>query len=340
MNHVYKRALSLLLVLLLFSALCLSVLATEPESTEPAYVTWEVSEDGETLTASDGRVFHRYYGERSLIIDTKTKYHYANTVTLPSDGFENAEICAPSRDSEHLWVYNDYGYGRIFATDAGAAALDAFIGGEISCFTITEDFYHTAVVEESLISDLESARLGGGETEVFPVAKLKDLPCYTIVATEATASLTYDFGAVYRYEEAYYYVNYYELDNSFFDSDGYFSYRKGSVTALRLDSALEGRIDESLLEAELYSRTDEWENDGIWDGSWDDEYYGDIEDATIVFYVLFVFIGYLLPTPFLVLGLTLPHSASRGRPRYWYSTAIIAGVWVVLATLLLIVLIL
>ena len=335
-SKLTKALLCILLSLLLVAVLPQAVFAEESDrDAAMGYTVWDVSEDGETLTA-DGRVYHRYYGERALLIDANHKYYYHYKVTLPDDGFEYAEICAPYRGAEIIWVYSDRGYGRVFATDTGAAQLDALIDGEVPRFSLMKDFSHRTPLTKDFIEGLELSRANGETLVTFPVSKLEDLPCYNIIAAEETGSLTYDYGAIYLFNGSYYYVNYFELDNSYFDSDGYFSYRKGSVRAARLGDALTESVKDALESAEVRDYSEEYEYDRI--PSEENAY--ETEGARIVFWLLFVFVGYLLPAPFLILGLTLPHSAKRGKPKYWYSVAIVAGVWLCLAFLLMLVLIL
>ena len=61
-----------------------------------------------------------------------------------------------------------------------------------------------------------------------------------------------------------------------------------------------------------------------------------VEFPLFLFWLFYIFLGFLLPMPFLVLGLIFPHISAMGKPRYWYSVAIAAGAWIALAILLMI----
>jgi hypothetical protein len=49
-----------------------------------------------------------------------------------------------------------------------------------------------------------------------------------------------------------------------------------------------------------------------------------------------VFFGIMAPIPFLVIGLVFPRSHRKGYPKYWYILAGVAGLWMLLAILLMI----
>lgn len=71
------------------------------------------------------------------------------------------------------------------------------------------------------------------------------------------------------------------------------------------------------------------------------EYEKDSDDAMLfLFWLNYIFCGFLMPVPFLVLGLIFPHRHGIGKAKYWYATAISAGTWMLLAFLLAIVLVL
>ena len=123
---------------------------------------------------------------------------------------------------------------------------------------------------------------------------------------------------------AYYYVNYLTLGNQYFDADGNFSYRSGTVGLIALNSAQSATV-QGAVESQSYRYAEyEWE---------DDEWIDDDVSAGF-FWVMLVLFGFLMPIPFLVIGLVLPNSAKRGYPKYWYVLAVIAVVWMILAAIL------
>ena len=54
------------------------------------------------------------------------------------------------------------------------------------------------------------------------------------------------------------------------------------------------------------------------------------------FWFCFILIGFILPIPFLILGLVFPRSEKMGYPKYWYSLSISAGFWILISTIILI----
>ena len=66
---------------------------------------------------------------------------------------------------------------------------------------------------------------------------------YRILAYPENDILEYEYGARYYYDNDYYFINYSRLDNSYFDADGRFSYRSGSVEALLLDESAVAELE-------------------------------------------------------------------------------------------------
>ena len=92
--------------------------------------------------------------------------------------------------------------------------------------------------------------------------------------------------------------------------------------------------DESFYEDDYYDPEDDY---------YDPEYeYGEDSDGAmlLLFWLNYIFYGFLMPAPFLVLGLIFPHVHGLGKPKHWYATAISAGAWMLLAFLLAVVLVL
>lgn len=66
---------------------------------------------------------------------------------------------------------------------------------------------------------------------------------------------------------------------------------------------------------------------------------GDYAEWTVTFWVAFALVGFVAPIPFLIVGFALPRSKKRGSPEYWYIVAILAGIWLLLAAVLLVILV-
>ncbi|MBQ2254072.1 MAG: hypothetical protein II325_02835, partial [Clostridia bacterium] len=62
----------------------------------------------------------------------------------------------------------------------------------------------------------------------------------------------------------------------------------------------------------------------------------DLFSARSAFSTGMVFFGIMAPIPFLVIGLVFPRSHRKGYPKYWYILAGVAGLWMLLAILLMI----
>ena len=65
-----------------------------------------------------------------------------------------------------------------------------------------------------------------------------------------------------------------------------------------------------------------------------DEYSYDTDGdkvAAVLFWIIFVFIGILVPVGLIVLGLILPGMKKLGSPKYWYALSVSSGVWLLSA---------
>jgi hypothetical protein len=58
----------------------------------------------------------------------------------------------------------------------------------------------------------------------------------------------------------------------------------------------------------------------------------------VIFWIFFVLVGYIMPLAPLLVGLLLPQSAKRHRLKRWYALAVFAGLWLLAATVILIIL--
>ena len=68
--------------------------------------------------------------------------------------------------------------------------------------------------------------------------------------------------------------------------------------------------------------------------------YVSMTSTMVAFWVMFSIVGYVVPTVLGVISISLARSKKKGKPKYWYINAVIAGVWIVLAVILMIVLLL
>lgn len=313
-------------------------------------VVWEVSEDGKTIVGGGKTYKHITIADKYVFAPT-AEHTFYNWVELPFDNYEYVSLSSYAQSGEIIWANGNNGRVRIYATEDGNASLKSFFNSPLKSFHFFEKSntnYRSYLGMEELDA-FEDLRRSGVTARIVNVSVLEDVPCYRISAYDEYEVFRYDCCAIYAYEGELYYLNYLDLDNSYFDADGNFSYRSGQVTLTRLEEHVketaEALIDgvqyrpyESTYEADDYyedAYDDYFDNDDDYD---EDVYYD--SDLFVLFWFAFVLLGFVAPIPFLVLGLTLPRSAKRNYPRYWYSVAVAAAVWFLAAAGLMLLLIL
>jgi hypothetical protein len=135
-------------------------------------------------------------------------------------------------------------------------------------------------------------------------------------------------GAVYRLDDGKdYYVHYLSLGNQYFDAEGNFSYRSGSVSLTVLGEDLSRELDKVREQVVPNGYT-----------------YYEYEDSETplfsetTFWVLYSIMGFVAPVPLFILGLVLSYSKKPGYPKYWRILSVIAALWILFAAILMILL--
>jgi len=226
--------------------------------------------------------------------------------------------------------------------EEGKEILDAFLA-RTDCIYYLEslDNYNYTEIGENLVAALEASYQNQGLPRKWvDVRELGEADILEITVHDRTETKAYQHGAVYIMPNgSYYYVCFETLDNRFFDADGFFSYRSGSVHVYELDKAMRTQIDEAV-DAMAPQKTTILYERYVMDGTYD--VYGNPIDETdsqdrrtdiVLFFVLTVFAGFLLPLAALIVGLALAHSKKTGRAKCWYALSICAVVWMLAAAL-------
>ncbi|MBQ7820949.1 MAG: hypothetical protein IJ391_01520 [Clostridia bacterium] len=317
----YLSTLFLILALLCFS---LSVSANSD---------WTVSVDNSTVSNGE-RIYEKYSGFRYAdYLDAESCTVY-NWVFDYEDSYENELYTSDSTD-EFVWsAYSEYYVRDIYATSEGKEILDSFISGNYSRLRFVDayDVEHGVDTNESLKEKLDSL---SGETLTVDVTEIADADTYYTIGYDETETFAHIISAVYVIDKTYYYVNYDMLPNSYFDSDGFFSYRKGKVELFKLDDELTDEI-RGLIRSFRY-RSTEFKTGDSQSG---DTYAAstDLSSVSAGFVsAVTVIIGYILPIAVLVLGLVLPRTKKFGYTKRWYALSILSGIWIALVTTLLLI---
>ena len=127
-----------------------------------------------------------------------------------------------------------------------------------------------------------------------------------------------------------FYVRFDTLDNTHFDADGNFSFRSGEVPLTPLNDAMSAEAREAI-------------NARMTEGMtvYEDPTLGELPETLvlILFWIVYVILGFLCPLPFIAVGVILPLIKPLGKPKYWLLSAILGALWVLLAIILMILLI-
>lgn len=291
-------------------------------------VKWTLSEDG-TVLCGGLKEYRLYHAPAAFFIDPETVYEY--TYGLYLDGFtfvydDETYICSPYRGAELVWLDGMTGT-RLYATKSGAESLNRFFAGTDCRYTLVTDGILYETLDEGTFEALEALRLGGGTAVEYDVTDLASLPSIDLYAFDGTNTVAREVGILFEVGDgAYGYLNYGALTNDHFDANGHFSYRSGTVALTLLGAELNAEIVEEVDEMDYRETVFDYENGSAM--------------PIGLFWFCFVFVGLLLPIPFLVLGLILPHLRGLGKPKYWYGMAALGGLWLLVAVVLMIVLLL
>ena len=327
-----KRYLALLLCV--FMLIPLSVIAVAADE-EYIPIKWKMDPNVEYLYGDEKR-YDRYVVNGAFYNDASFTFYFSNTATY------NGKECTVYGDSAYphiVSVKKGDGYSFVFVDDTGKKILDDFVAGK-DCIYYLEDFGKTyTVIEKSLVNllDREYNNYSSINTVRMDAWMLKDGEAFEITSHDATETKAYQYGAIFKMPDGkFYYLPFKDLDNSHFDADGYFSYRSGEVKLIKLDGDSLTRVKSALSSMETRQKTNVYETfviKGVYDvygEKIEDDYdFGETSDVgtEILFWVSFIFVGFIVPIIPLAIGLIFPRLKSLGKNRYWYIVAGFAAMW-------------
>ena len=323
MKKGFLKSLCLLLALLILPCAAMLTAHAEEDVRE-----WTASENLSSLY--DGiNTYYRYpipeeYDWAPLL----SVYNYvADSVTVRETGTKLTASLQTTAPDSGLVLLRSNGKAWLYATREAAQVLTRYFSApsHTNCFLWEGPSYGAAISDERLSCFYDPAHI---ELIDIEVTELRELDSYELVSFDPNLALVRTVGAVYQLDgERYGFVDYTLLDNTHFDASGDFSYRSGSVTL----SVLKGDAYAALMETV----------DTMDDFDWEITYENDPDMATaglVIFWIFFVLVGYVMPLAPLLVGLLLPQSAKRHRPKRWYALAVFAGLWLLAATVILIIL--
>ena len=309
-----KRIFCLLSCLLVCALLSCTAFAGE--------AAWSLSYDEETLTYGEitFTLYEPYFPLR-VVGDVVYCYNYVLN-----------DYRSVDTNAEHDPTYADI-FDVIYTTERGREALDRLMEGEADSYMLTSKYDASAPISRELVNYVFLAGTNGRETRTFDVEDLEDALYYTLLGVDEYGYYGCAYGAVYLVEGHLYYVHYMDLGNQCFDAYGNFSYRRGTVEAVRLTK--DQRLSLKNTEGEMIYRPLEYvtmeHSGGIGiQGTVDSSSRSAFTTGMVVF-------GFLIPAPLLMVGLIFPRSAKRGYAKYWYVLAGIAALWMLLSVLLMVI---
>lgn len=313
---------SVCICLALLSLFCTLSLSAHAEQEQKS---WSISQD--LTSVFDGtQTYYLYTWPEGYSWDPLLTLYYYDTdsITVQEIGQKlTASIMTPAPDSGIIMI-RSASASRVYATYEATQTLNAYFSTDFhtNCYLIKNETQGTKISDQ-LIKSFYVPYIQPLEIDV---TQLRDLPCYKLVTYDPSLSLCKTIGAIYQLDEqTLAYVDYTLLDNTHFDAYGNFSYRSGSVTlSVLLNTADTLAAIDSINPIEfgiVYESDADYETVGL-----------------VIFWIFFIFLGYLLPLAPLLVGLLLPQSAKRHRPKRWYALAVFAGLWLLAATVIFIIL--
>ena len=316
-NTIRKISVLILLSMLLSCLMAFGASAgRDPSSVDSGgveeYVQWTMSEDGSVIYG-DGVEYTYYETPITSYLITKDVYYYKYS---PYDGI-NMVSYKPGGDI--VWdLIGNHGITNMYVTEKGRDMLDRFFSGEGQHFHLCSARLEYSEISGKLIDELRAVKTEENKRSINVTTLIK-YDVFTLGACDADELIRYDTGAILRLNDALYYVDYDDLDNSYFDSSGNLSYRKGTLTVYEIGGDTYNKVNSAIDLITYHRRYTAYEYE-IWS---DDEF-----DMGLVW------TGFICPAGGLAAGIILPHSKRLGKPRRWYILAGLSGAALLLSTIL------
>lgn len=318
MKKPITRFVCCLLLVLLFVG-TLTVSAAED-------MEWNFRADGMTLT--DGtRVYHYYHLAHNVVCSPRylsmlsEEYYDLDEIDVSPGYLYSTELGG----GNIVWAgYNTTRYiNGIYVLPFEMQQLNRWQSGNGSVYRMRDKNGQYATFPASTVIELNQLKAAVQSTDVRTLEKAGR---YDIYAFDDTNTWGYPYGAIYVLSDGYYYLNYTKLGNEHFDADGNFSYRRGNVFLSRMSNEQATLIDEISEELE-YISYEEIDKD-------DTQSEEPQAMSLAAFWIVYFFLGIILPIPLIFIGIFLARSHKLGYPKYWYVLSAIAGFWLLLGMVL------
>jgi hypothetical protein len=309
-----KRGIAIFLTLLLL------LLPVTAHAAQNADDSWTLSADQKTLTHGDVE-YKRYYLNPADKLLPSRWYALDETGVIETEG-ETYTVQRMNDTDEIVSLMKGYytsSPDMLYVTEAGAAILDAFVSGSFTTAYLMNEY-----LKESAEMTLEEmAFLDAAVTNcTIDVRELAQAEIWKVVGMDGTGTVGHIHGAVYVVDDAKLYINYDALDNTYFSSNGEFSYRSGTVDAVRLEADSLELVDRILINMGYANSEYHSESEDIL------EDIGErAPDLKGIFWVLTVCLGLFLPAIPLTFGLVYALKGKCLYPKRWFLLVALSGAW-------------
>ena len=301
-----KKIFLALFTLVMALALCTAISADD-------ITDWTLSEDGKTLIVGD-EAYELYEGYLYpyAAFNPQTAFRYENNLGYTYYLKRNNEyngIMVVSYYSGYTTSSSD----RFYVNDEGRAYLDSFIDKNFSSYKL----HYSGMLASTPASWINS--LDGGTIVEIDVRQLEHVSRFDVFGYDQSETFAHKVGAIYADMENYYYVNYDKLPNNYFDANGNFSYRQGTVKAYKLSITQASEMNEyidSMQDTDIVYEGDTL--DGLGRGF-----------STVYFVIITAIFGFILPLAPVVIGTFRIITGKSKNPRRWYLLFISCGLWVI-----------
>ena len=325
-----KAKFALLLAMALMLMLIVPAAAADASPAE-----WELSADDTTLTDSRGNVFNVYFLPAGYSTDFKPEYYFANYVEAKSTRWGTSNVVSYAQDGKIIHLpdlVNADGDKTecVYVTDEAKEYINVLISGNSEFLRLTNG-YKYADMSRDLLDRMSALTT---EKVSYSVPLLRNESMCEILAYDKTDSICGAYGAIYRISGVYYFVDYRTLGNNYFDSEGNFSYRAGTIDLIPLDNDLMTEIIKLQRNLSTISYGYEYE-----DSESSNPITGNDESdlEVIFFWIIFIGFGFVLPIAPLAIGLIIYLKRRSTKPTHWLIVACIGGAWLIVSAIIAII---
>ena len=332
MKKTFKTAASLALLAALFISLL--TLTSCFYANEP--YEWEINSDEDKIWNED-KSYEVYDIPVGYKVAFTPRYYFDDdmSTSMLSDYYT---VISYARDGDVISVRKNYDPTQYFVTPAGRNSINALVSGNYAKIGLYRS-NEMAFVNAKTISWLDALYNGGTDTVEIDVGELKSLVRYDVRAYDSTGSVYYVYGAIYEYDDKDWYVSYDKLSNDYFDANGDFSYRRGSVTMYSLEGTAIGvRIDNDKKHLTRIDTSTVKELDDI-NPDPEREPIDPEVSARTTFWVVYSLAAFGFPAWPFVMGIRNSGSKKHGFNKRWRVLSLGALIWVAIGILIMLLLI-